>query len=508
MTPPPAATAAPTAPPDRAWAKALVFLSVAVAAGLAAASALSVGSGSKSAAVLPVAAGVGLALAVLALTRFQVYVMVMLVLRSSLDLAKLSGRAAGNASTSTAARALDPSSLLAVLFLLAAALWLAAQYRRHRSLPGSPLRRALVVFLAAAVLSIIGSARPEVSALEAMRIAAVVVMFVVLEQMMIDPRKMRQILTAAFLSTVIPLAYTAFGFLVGSPPAEQKGSFTRIVGTFNQSNEFGRYLMLMLIMGAAVYPHLDRTRRRALGLAMVAMSVFLVLTYTRSALLATALGLFVVGRVQSKRLIRGLLVVGVAAVVLVPSLAARFTDLTRFEARQEALRGPTHGGNTLAWRLGYWTQVLPLANRNPLTGIGLRMTQHQTDKAKQPHNDFIRAYVETGVVGLLAYLSVIVALVALGRRAVRVAPKHSLDRGVAAGFLGCAVAFVAVSLVANVMSNVVNLWYLAAFAAAASAVVRRHGPPRPGRGGREERPSPPDAGEEPPAAIRRYRLVG
>ncbi|MBV8693438.1 MAG: hypothetical protein JOY57_17400 [Actinobacteria bacterium] len=43
----------------------------------------------------------------------------------------------------------------------------------------------------------------------------------------------------------------------------------------------------------------------------------------------------------------------------------------------------------------------------------------------------------------------------------------------AIGFLGCAVAFLAVSVVANVISNVVNLWYFFTFAAAASAVVHR-----------------------------------
>ena len=49
----------------------------------------------------------------------------------------------------------------------------------------------------------------------------------------------------------------------------------------------------------------------------------------------------------------------------------------------------------------------------------------------------------------------------------------SFDRGVVIGFLGCAVAFLAVSVVANVISNVVNLWYFFTFAAAASAVVHR-----------------------------------
>jgi O-antigen ligase len=291
--------------------------------------------------------------------------------------------------------------------------------------------------------------------------------------MMVDPRRMKEILLAAFLSTAFPLLFTSFGFLIGHPRSEAKGAFTRIVGTFNQSNDFGRYLMLMLIMGAAIYPHLDKRLRTFMGVGLAGMSVFLFLTYTRSALIAAGLGLLVVGVLQSKRLLVGLFVAGLVGLFVVPSLSGRFTDLTQYQSKQATVGGAPNSGNTLAWRLSYWTEVLPLANHNPVTGIGLNMTQYNTDKAKQPHNDFIRAYVETGIIGFIAYVAMMIALVGMGRRAVRAAPEPSLDRGVAIGFLGCAVAFLAVSVVANVISNVVNLWYFFTFAAAASAIVQR-----------------------------------
>ena len=456
------------------WGRAGIFAACTTAALLAARSGLSVGSASKSAVVLPLAAGIAVALGLLALTRFQAYVMTMLFLRSSLDLAKLSGRTAGNTTVSSSSRALDPSSLLAVVFLLAAALWLAAQYRAKGRLPGSPLRRALVLFLFACLISVAGSSKITPSALEGFRICAVVVMFVVVEQMMIDPKRMKEILLAAFLSAAFPLLFTSFGFLLGHPRSEAKGSFTRIVGTFNQSNDFGRYLMLMLIMGAALYPHVSKRLRLVLGVSLAGMGVFLFLTYTRSALIAAGLGLLIVGVLQSKRLLVGLFVVGLAGLMIVPSLSGRFSDLTKYQSKQAAVGGQPNSGNTLAWRLSYWTEVLPLANRNPVTGIGLNMTQYNTDKAKQPHNDFIRAYVETGIIGFIAYTAMMVALISMGRRAVRTVREPSLDRGVAIGFLGCAVAFLAVSVVANVISNVVNLWYFFTFAAAASAVVHRH----------------------------------
>jgi putative inorganic carbon (HCO3(-)) transporter len=194
--------------------------------------------------------------------------------------------------------------------------------------------------------------------------------------------------------------------------------------------------------------------------------VFLLLTYTRTAILGALLGLLVVGFVQSKRLLFGIVVIVVGVLLLVPQLSSRFTGLSE----SSPAFGPDN--NSLTWRLDYWTEVLPLARSNPVTGIGIRMTERQTDEAKQPHNDFIRTYVETGLIGLSAYVALLISLVTLGRRAVRASPRRSLERGVGAGFLGCAVAFIAVSVSANIISNVVTLWYLFAFAAAASAVVR------------------------------------
>jgi O-antigen ligase len=449
---------------------------VVAATALAIFSGMSVGTGSKLVVILPLAAAVSVGLGVLALTRFPVYVMVLLMLRSGLDLSKVSRTSeAASFAGGSAGRALDPASILALLFLLTAGLWLAAQRRRRGALPGSPLRRALLAFSAAAVVSLTAAANLGASGLAVARLLSAVAMFVVLEQLMADRATMKRMLLAVYLSTLFPLAFTAFGFLVGHPPSEVKGAFTRITGPFTQSNTFGRYLMLMIIFGVALAPYLQRRWRLPLAAILVVCSGFLLLTYTRTALVGTVLGLAVVGLVQSKRLLLGLVVIVVCALLVVPQLGSRFGSV--------AQGSTTHpSSNTLDWRLRYWSELLPLAGSNPVTGIGLGMTSYSTEQAKQPHNDVLGVYVETGLLGLGAYLAVLAALVGLGRRAVRLSPPGSFDRGVGAGFLGCAVAFIAASLFANVLGSVVNIWYLFTFAAAATAVVR----------GRQARAQPPD----------------
>jgi putative inorganic carbon (hco3(-)) transporter len=434
-------------------------------------SGLSAGGTNKSMVVLPLAAVIGIALAVLAFTRYAAFVLLLLGARSSIDLFKLSGASAGNTATNNASRGLDPSSLVALLFLSASVLWLLAQYSSGRRLKGSPLRIALLSLVAAGAVSVLSADVPAASGLEVLRILSWVMMFVVLEQLITDRRHLVAVLYAAYVSLIFPLGYTVALMLFGQPPSEVKGSFTRITGPFSQSNTFARYLAFMIVFGVAIYPSLRRRQKQWMVPVLALSSTFLLMTLTRGAILATVLGVVVVALVQRRKgVLVGFAATALLAVALVPGLGARFATVSA----QQQLPGGPETGNSLAWRLNYWTEVLPLANRNPVTGIGLNMTQYQTDAAKQPHNDFIRAYVETGVVGLAAYLAMHILLLRNGLAAIRNSVRGTLEHGVATGALGCAVCFLLGSAGANVMSNVVSLWYLAAFSAAGSYVARRN----------------------------------
>lgn len=411
--------------------------------------------------LLPAVICAGVIVTAIALTRFGAFVLVMLLVRASVDATKLT-------SNDTTARLLTPSTLVAVLFIVAAALWLVVRYRRH-GLPGSGLRTALVVLLCTAVISIPNSMDPVRSAGDVLRLLAIVLMYVVLEQLMADPRMMRRALVAVFCSAIFPVIYTAGGAAFGHAPVEVKGTATRVVGTFVQSNTFGAYLMLLVIVGVAVWPHVHGRMRVGLTVLLAACGVCLVLTYTLAAILGAFVGLAVVGIKQSKRLLLALAAALLLVLAAAPTLASRLAEVTD----TSTYAGTTHAGNSLAWRLEYWSEIAPLANENPVTGIGYGMTSYLTQQGKQPHNDYLRAYVETGVLGLVAYLVFIVLLVRTGLRAARAAPPGTLDRSVAVGYLGCATAMALASIGSNQINGVAQLWYFVAFAAAASSVLRR-----------------------------------
>ena len=162
-------------------------------------------------------------------------------------------------------------------------------------------------------------------------------------------------------------------------------------------------------------------------------------------------------------------------VALVPGISERFADL----AETESARGES--ANSLSWRLEYWGSALELAGESPVTGIGLKQIAAQEEEAKQPHNDFLRAYVELGVAGLAAYLYLVWQFVATAVRAVRAARTRSmgLSRASLVGYAGVAAGYALMGLVMNLFTQVVVGMYFYAVAGLAVAVLRSSEPAAP-----------------------------
>jgi O-antigen ligase len=167
----------------------------------------------------------------------------------------------------------------------------------------------------------------------------------------------------------------------------------------------------------------------------------------------------VIGVVQDRRI---LWLLGAAIVVValaVPSVGVRLSDLTETQKESGA------PGNSLIWRFEYWREVLALQD-NPVLGIGFKEVEHSLAGAKAPHNDPIRIFVETGIVGLVAYVWLLVTLGTQARSTLRRAPP-GIPRGLAVAFAASFAGLLLLSLTANVITQLVILWYFVTIVALA-----------------------------------------
>ena len=411
-------------------------------------------SGDRTIVLIPVAGALGLAVVALAASRFELFVGFIILIRASLDVVNLG--------SST----FDAAGAISVLFVGASILWLLAE----RAGLAEPTRSStetllppVAAFFGAALLSLAFSTHPLESLLEVIRFGTLVVIVVVLGRLITDERRMRLVLMAAIGSSIVPLI-VAFSQLTSGEGYFTAAGLGRIRGTFLHSNPFAAYLFLMITLIVSLYPHGSRRWKLALAGLGFACGGAMLMTYARGAWLATILAMVVIGVLQDRRVL-GLLGMTLVVIALaVPSVGVRLSDLS------ETRKASGEPGNSLVWRIQYWQQVLTLQD-NPLLGIGFKEVELTNAAAKAPHNDPIRVYVETGMIGLAAYVWLLVRLGVEARTSLRRAPR-GLPRGLAVAFAAAWTGFVVLSLTANVITQLVILWYFVTIVALATASSR------------------------------------
>jgi O-antigen ligase len=216
---------------------------------------------------------------------------------------------------------------------------------------------------------------------------------------------------------LIPPVATAGWQLATGRGFLEPGSGLRIQGTFSHPNSFAQYLVPFVLLAVSGIPG-DRLKGQVWRVvAALGLSLLIVLSYSRTAILVLGTGLAVlplVQRMSAKRLagtaLAVLLVVGLGWLLVGPSILARFADVSfRASAIQAAMAG--HSENSFQWRLINWHGLVLLGLHHPYLGHGAGMTTHlnpliNVDNGVRfnAHNDFVRFFFEGGVLGLACYL--------------------------------------------------------------------------------------------------------
>jgi O-antigen ligase len=398
------------------------------------------------------------ALLVVARRTMEGFVLLVLVLRPSLD---------GLHAIGTTAWA-DPPTLVAVVFGGVSVVWLVARRAQGRRQPVSTVEVTIAAFIGAVALATLTSEAPRASAGQLARLAVTGLMFVVVARVCEDTRRPERFLLAVLAAAAVPVGVALVGPLFGINRVELKDQIERVISTFAQSNPFGHFLTIVVIVLAA-YALIGPRRPRALALvASVPIALALALTYTRLAWVAGAVALLVMAWAAGRRWLVPIIVAAlVAAALLSPSVGERLERLT------DANPGVTGSEPALGWRWDHWQDVYRLAGDNPVTGIGPGVVERRVANHQPPHNDYLRAFVEYGVVGFVTYLGLLAALVMTAVRARGVA-EGNRARTVALAAVGVVTALVVTSVAANLLGQVVLLWYVFAVVAAAGWVARHH----------------------------------
>jgi hypothetical protein len=241
-----------------------------------------------------------------------------------------------------------------------------------------------------------------------------------------DKKQLRYFLWALFLTCVIVSVLGIFQIPGGgrvSAPFE---------GEAGEPNTFGGYLVFMMALAIGLVLTTDSWRDRLIygGISTIAFIPFL-FTQSRASYLSFFPMLLVFVWLSEKRKL--IIVALLFTACLLPLVAPQeVKDRIAHTFTQKPERGQIHIGGTrldtsTSARLMSWKNALSDATKHPILGFGV--TGYEFIDAQYP-----RVLVETGILGMLAFLSLVLAIFKQGNMVFR-KTNDIFHKGISMGFL-------------------------------------------------------------------------
>lgn len=202
--------------------------------------------------------------------------------------------------------------------------------------------------------------------------------------------------------------------LVTHLPLLYASGTSRAFGTFQQTNSAGAFVAFYFCVALYLMLRTRNVRYLFALLVTLAAAVSTLSLGGLSALLAGALiMLFGSGAPARLKTTAAVVIAGGGAAVLASGiLSDRLSQLETTVSIDDANAGQTT--NSLDWRFYNWKRLMQFWSERPLQGWGLGSTNGEIQPiGKQPHSEYVRAMVETGVVGVAILTILLLVLIAL-----------------------------------------------------------------------------------------------
>jgi O-antigen ligase len=241
-------------------------------------------------------------------------------------------------------------------------------------------------------------------------------------------------LTLAFLQTVAPSILPPFlsGISIGN--SLDQGS--RIKGTFGHANNFASYLLLFMSL---IWWKLSRAKKRWPWLLLMGiLGFFFVGTKALFSLAMLAVFIFVLFAFRAN--LKGIF----GGVFLFALIIALFSSTEYGQKRLSSLQNTPilnpqldisrtilssrSDNNSFNWRISQWNYLLGAWQNYPYLGYGLGTSIRVSTNRLLPHNDYVRALVEGGILGFSTFVFFLVAQVTHLAQRLRRLPKESSQR--------------------------------------------------------------------------------
>ncbi len=263
-----------------------------------------------------------------------------------------------------------------------------------------PLLAAWSLFLILAAVLSFNSISLSASLVEFLRWTSFFALFMLGFFLFRGSRELTGLIRILIISSLLPTAVAIWQAL--NKLGVFDGERWRVNGTFVHPNMLAFYLVFVITLACFIFLSIKKeSLERYIYLSLLApFLAALILTYTRGAWLCLFLIFFLIGLIRFRKfLLTGLGFIFICYILIVP-LQERVNSLASFSATDSTV-----------WRMDLWRDAYGYAQSRPLFGHGpgtasLVIGNYRSAilGSSEPHNDYIKILLETGYVGLTAYL--------------------------------------------------------------------------------------------------------
>lgn len=229
------------------------------------------------------------------------------------------------------------------------------------------------------------------------------------------------------------IAITGFIQLQILPNLEDLQSFgydphmNRLVGSWLDPNFIGGFFAFIICIFSGILFYLKNRRQQILTFLLIAvLSVALFLTYSRSAYLALAIGIFILGMIKSRKILIILIIIATLGISVSDRAQQRVGEL--FTSITSVLFNTAENPDpTARLRIENWNQTLSLIAEKPIFGHGYNtLTYNKLERgflkdadnhaASGSDSSLLTILATTGILGLLTFLITILQPITLAAR--------------------------------------------------------------------------------------------
>jgi O-antigen ligase len=345
----------------------------------------------------------------------------------------------------------SPWSIAGAQTMLALGLlaWLAKMALSGRiNLVRTPLNLPLLLYAAALVLAVIVSPF-KMHSLSALREEWLLLVFFLIVNNVREEVEVERLLTILIGVSALVGLYAVWQHYSGtdlyrSQSLEPRGNVFMSLGFFSHHLTLGGYLMLVFLPASVLLLHAGRSGLRRIidFCAPIVLGLALVFSYARSAWLGAVMGILTFGLLKGGKFVLlmmlGVCVLALLIYVVEPTSWDRVKEVNLSKDKPESTR------------IRLWQTSIAMIKKSPIWGVGLGGWGVLFDEYKvegvyaatcHPHNDYLNVAVNTGLLGLLAYLSIWVVFLYSTVRSLRENTGSCLARSVQMGGAVAIVAF-------------------------------------------------------------------